>query len=130
MKKLTKNVYGKLFGDKGYLSKALCDLLFQDGIQLITKIKKNMKNTLIPIRDKILLRHRAIIETVNDELKNISQIEHTRHRSEYSFFINIVSGLIAYQLKPKKPSLNITEDIDFDQNTDSHPLFLLCAYHT
>lgn len=127
MKKLTKNVYGKLFGDKGYLSKALCDLLFQDGIQLITKIKKNMKNTLIPIRDKILLRHRAIIETVNDELKNISQIEHTRHRSEYSFFINIVSGLIAYQLKPKKPSLNITEDIDFDQNTDSHPLFLLCA---
>ena len=55
--------------------KTLCDLLFQDGIQLITKIKKNMKNTLIPIRDKILLRHRAIIETVNDELKNISQID-------------------------------------------------------
>ena len=55
--------------------KTLCDLLFQDGIQLITKIKKNMKNTLIPIRDKILLRHRAIVETVNDELKNISQID-------------------------------------------------------
>ena len=127
MKRLTKNVYGKLFGDKGYLSKALSDLLFQDGIQLITKIKKNMKNTLIPIRDKILLRHRAIIETVNDELKNISQIEHTRHRSEFGFFVNLVSGLIAYQLKPKKPSLNITEDLDFDQKTESYPLFLNCA---
>lgn len=76
MKKLTKDVYGKLFGAKGYLSKALSDLLFQDGIQLITKIKKNMKNILMPMRDKILLRHKAIIETVNDELKNISQIEH------------------------------------------------------
>ncbi len=127
MKRLTKNVFGKLFGDKGYLSKALSDLLFQDGIQLITKIKKNMKNTLIPIRDKILLRHRAIIETVNDELKNISQIEHTRHRSEFGFFINLVSGLIAYQLKPKKPSLNITEDLHFDQKTESYPLFLDCA---
>ena len=63
---------------------------------VITKIKKNIKITLIPIRDKILLCHRAIIETGNDELKNISQIEHTRHRSQFGFFINLVSGLIAH----------------------------------
>jgi hypothetical protein len=127
MKKMTKNVFGKLFGDKGYLSQALSELLFQDGIQLVTKLKKNMKNILMPLRDKILLRHRAIIETVNDELKNISQIEHTRHRSEINFFINLVSGLIAYQLKPKKPSLNITEQFNQNQKSNGNHLFLNCA---
>ena len=57
--------------------------------------------------DKILLRKRAIIETANDQLKNIIQLEHTRHRSVWNFMVNILSSLIAYSLQPKKPSLNL-----------------------
>jgi hypothetical protein len=53
------------------------------------------------------LRGRSIIETINDQLKNISQIEHSRHRSVANFFVNLLSGLIAYCLQPKKPSLNL-----------------------
>ncbi|MBR8715146.1 IS982 family transposase IS195 [Porphyromonas levii] len=74
---------------------------------MITKIKKNMKNSLMSLYDKILLRKRAIIETVNDLLKNVCQIEHTRHRCVNKFVVNLVSGLIAYNLMPKKPQLNL-----------------------
>jgi len=101
------NIFGKLFGDKGYICKSLFEQLFIDGIHLITKIRKNMKNSLMLIQDKITLKKRAIIETVNDELKNICQIEHTRHRSFENFLTNLLSGLIAYSFFPKKPSLNI-----------------------
>ena len=93
---MTRRIWGKLFGDKGYISQPLFDLLFQQGLQLITKIKKNMKNKLMPMTDKILLRKRALIETVNDPLKNISQIEHTRHRSLTGFMLNLLGGLVAY----------------------------------
>ena len=107
VKSMTKDLFGKLFGDKGYLSKALFDTLFQDGIQLITKLKKNMKNHIMTLKDKLLLRKRAVIETVNDELKNHCQIEHSRHRSMNGFFFNIMAALTAYSFFPKKPSLNI-----------------------
>ena len=66
-----------------------------------------MKNSLMNLYDKILLRKRAVIETVNDELKNICQIEHTRHRSVDNFAINLLAELIAYNLLPKKPGMNI-----------------------
>lgn len=105
--KFHKKVFGKLVGDKGYLCKNLFEQLFIDGIHLITKIRKNMKNSLMHIHDKILLRKRGIIETVNDELKNICQIEHNRHRSFENFLTNLLSGLIAYSFFPKKPSLNL-----------------------
>lgn len=72
---MTHGIIGKLFGDKGYSSQKLFDELFERGLQLITKLKKNMKNKLMPLRDKRLLRKRSIIETINDQLKNISQIE-------------------------------------------------------
>jgi len=104
---LVKNLIGKLVGDKGYISQALFEQLYQQGLQLITKIKKNMKNKLMSVADKLLLRKRAIIESVNDQLKNISQIEHTRHRSVWNFAVNILSGLCAYILQPKKPSINL-----------------------
>lgn len=112
--KLTKDLFGKLVGDKGYISQKLFDSLFSRGIQLITKVKKNMKNKLMLLTDKLLLRKRAIIETVNDHLKNICQIEHSRHRSVYNFMVNVVAGLIAYSFLPKKPSLrfNATRLID------------------
>ena len=108
---LHKRIFGKLFGDKGYISKDLFEQLFIDGVHLITKIKKNMKNSLMLLQDKITLRKRALIETVNDELKNICQVEHTRHRSFDNFVTNLLSGLIAYSFFDKKPSINLQEDI-------------------
>ena len=80
-------------------------MLCVDGIQLITSIRNNMKNSLMEMSDKILLRKRSVIETVNDELKNICQVEHSRHRSVASFMTNLVAGIIAYNFLPKKPSL-------------------------
>ena len=112
---LVKGIFGKLFGDKGYIAKALFAELFECGIQLITKLKKKMKNRLMSLTDKALLRKRAIIESIIDQLKNISQtcselvesIEHTRHRSLANFMVNLLSGLVAYCHKAKKPSLHI-----------------------
>jgi len=104
---LVKFLAGKLFGDKGYISQALFEKLYQQGLQLVTRLKSNMQNKLMPLIDKLLLRKRALIETVNDQLKNISQIEHTRHRSIWNFMANILGALVAYALQPKKPSLNL-----------------------
>ena len=107
--KLAAHLFGKLFGDKGYISKKLFEALFNaTGLHLLTKLRKNMKNALISLDDKLLLRKRAIIESINDQLKNISQIEHTRHRSPLNFLVNLFAGLIAYCLQPKKPSLGIS----------------------
>lgn len=105
--KLVRKLFGKVFGDKGYISQALYDLLRQTfGIQLVTKLRSNAKNQLpMPLMDRILLRRRAIVESVIDQLKNISQIEHSRHRSVTSFLVNLLCGLIAYARQPKKPSL-------------------------
>ncbi len=105
---LCKRLFGKLIADRGYISQPLFEQLLETfNLQLITRIKKNMKNRLMPLIDKILLRKRAIIESVMDQLKNISQIEHTRHRSPINAFVNIIAGLIAYCHQPKKPSLGI-----------------------
>jgi len=102
---LTAKLWGRLFGDKGYPSAKLFKQLFDHGLQLITKIRKNMKNKLMVLSDKLMLRKRAIIETINDQLKNISQIEHSRHRSLTGFMLNVVAGLVAYCHQPKKPSI-------------------------
>ena len=104
---LVKGLFGKLFGDKGYVSRPLFEALYDEGVQLITRLKTTMKNRLVSMFDKIMLRKRAIIESVVDQLKNISQIEHTRHRSVANCFVNLLSGLIAYTWREKKPSLNI-----------------------
>jgi hypothetical protein len=105
---LCKDLFGKLIGDRGYISQALFEQLMETfNIQLVTRIKKNMQNRLMPLVDKLLLRKRAIIESVVDQLKNISQIEHTRHRSPINCFINILAGLISYCHQPKKPALNL-----------------------
>ena len=104
---LTRRLFGKLFGDKGYISAELFAELWDRGLQLITHIRHNMTNRLMPLVDKILLRKRSLIETVNDQLKNISQIEHTRHRSPTNFLVNLVAGLIQYTHQPKKPSLRL-----------------------
>lgn len=106
---LSDKLFGKLFGDKGYISRALFERLFARGLRLVTRVRKNMKNNLMPLWDKLLLRKRALIETVVDQLKNISQIEHSRHRSVINYFADIIAGLIAYTFQDKLPSLNLRE---------------------
>ena len=109
-------IYGKLVGDKGYIGKHLFERLFVDGIQLITKLKSNMRGALMSVSDKLLLRKRAIIETVNDELKNIAQVEHSRHRSFDNFVVNLLGAITAYCYFPKKPSIRVqTVDISKDR---------------
>ena len=103
---LAKSLFGKLFGDKGYISQPLFDQLLAQGLELITPRRKNMKQRTLPLEDQLRLRQRSIIETINDQLKNISQIEHTRHRSVANFLVNLLCGLIAYCHQRKKPSLH------------------------
>ena len=108
---LSKGIVGKLFGDKGYISEKIMKKLLEQGLQLFTTLKSNMKQKLMPLKDKIFLRKRSIIETVNDQLKNISQIEHTRHRSVGNFLVNLLSGIVAYTHQPKKPSLKYDNNL-------------------
>jgi hypothetical protein len=108
---MTKDLFGKLFGDKGYLSQALFEELYERGLELITSLRKNMRGQLMLLSDRLLLRKRFIIETITDQLKNISQIEHTRHRSPTNFAVNLLAGLIAYTHQPKKPSILLPEKI-------------------
>lgn len=105
-------IYGKLVGDKGYIGKNLFQRLFVDGIQLITKLKSNMKGALMSVSDKLLLRKRAIIETVNDELKNIAQVEHSRHRSFENFIVNMLGAIAAYCVFSKKPCIHVQRTLD------------------
>lgn len=105
---LSKGVFGKLFGDKGYISSDLGKRLLKHGLELFTNIRANMKQKLMSLTDKILLRKRSLIETVNDQLKNISQIEHTRHRSASNFLVNMLGGIAAYCHQQKKPSLKFS----------------------
>lgn len=106
---LLKNIWGKLYGDKGYVSRKLSDVLFDDGIHFITGLRSNMKNILMPLYDKIMLRKRSIIETINDQLKNICIVEHSRHRSFHNFINNILAALAAYSFLPKKPTVKFYE---------------------
>jgi hypothetical protein len=102
---MTREIFGRLFGDKGYISKALSDTLFGNGIQLITQVRRNMKTVALSNEERILLRKRSVIETVNDQLKNICQAEHTRHRSISGFLLNLMSAIAAYSFADKKPSI-------------------------
>ena len=107
---LTQGLTGKLIGDRGYISSKLFHVLWERGLHLVTKIRKSMHNKLMPLVDKLLLRKRAIIETINDQIKNIQQIEHTRHRSVVNAMVNVLAALVAYTHQPRKPSLNISKN--------------------
>jgi hypothetical protein len=118
---LAQKLFGKLFGDKGYISADLFTQLWEHGLQLITNLRRNMAARIMPLVDKILLRKRSLIETVNDQLKNISQIEHTRHRSVANFMVNLVAGLIQYTHQPKKPALHLNQNQRYALNALSPP---------
>lgn len=117
---ITKRLCGKIYGDKGYISQSLFEDLFERGLQLFTTLRKNMKPKVLPLFDKLMLRKRSIIETINDQLKNISQVEHTRHRSTCGFIVNLLSGLIAYTHQLKKPAVKFAkhEMNTIDQKTN------------
>jgi hypothetical protein len=104
---LMKSVVGKVFGDAGYVSKDLAQHLATQGIELITTLKNNMRQVARSTFDRLLLRKRFLIETIHDQLKNQSQIEHARHRSLTHYVAHIIAGLIDYSYQAKKPSLNL-----------------------
>jgi len=104
---LLKDVFGKVFGDRGYISQELAEQLLEIGIQMVTKIKKNMKNKLMDLGDKWLLKKRGLVDSVIGQLKQICQIEHTRHRSPINCIINMIAGLVAYCMHPNKPSVKL-----------------------
>jgi hypothetical protein len=108
--KLARRLFGKLIGARGSISQALFAQLWAQGVHLITKLKKNMQPRLLPLRDKVLLRKRTLIETVNDQLKHICQLEHTRHRRLTNCFVNVLTALIAYTYQEKKPALPFTDN--------------------
>lgn len=105
---ITKQLSGLLFADKGYIKKELFSQLYAKGLKLVTGIKKGMKNQLFPLFEKLLLRKRSVIETVFDILKYHFDLEHTRHRSIPNAFVHLLSTLIAYCLKPSKPSIKLS----------------------
>ena len=107
VRRMARGLWGQLFGDRGYISRALHEALWAQGLALITLLRRNMKPRLMRVWDRLMLRKRFLIETVNDQLKNVSQIEHSRHRSLAGFMVNLVAGLIAYTFQPKKPSLGL-----------------------
>jgi hypothetical protein len=106
---LAQGLWGKLFGDRGYISQELFEQLWGTGVQLITKLKRNMRNKLLPLWDKLLLRKRALIESVGEQLKHVCQIGHTRHRSIPNAFVHTFGALVAYTWQERKPSLHLTE---------------------
>lgn len=106
---MVQRLRGKLIGDRGYISAPLTELLFEQGLHEVTRLRKNMKNRLMHLSDKFLVRKRAIIESIIDQLKNISQIEHSRHRSPTNFVVHLIAGLLAYSHQAKKPGLHLDQ---------------------
>ena len=111
MDTLTDKVFGKLYADKGYISQSLFGRLWDDGIHIVTGLRSNMKQRLMPIYDKIMLRKRSIIESVNDMLKNVAQLVHTRHRSVHNFLINMLAAMGAYCFFSTKPAVNFDYEV-------------------
>ena len=107
--KLMKGLTGLVAGDKGYVSKKVEGELQTQGLTLITKLKKNMKKKMRSAFEKFFLSQRNLIETVIEQLKSICHIEHTRHRSPLNFLVNLVGGLAAYSIKPRKPTIKTSK---------------------
>ena len=121
VEKLSRNIWGQLFGDKGYISKKLKNKLKERGIELITKLRKNMKKQLLPMMERIKLAQRSAIECTIDALKNQAYVEHSRHRSFGGMITNILSAIAAFHFQDRKPKPRF----DFPFLTQVEPKFLL-----
>jgi len=106
---MTRHLAGKLYGDKGYIGRELFHKLWRRGLHLITSIRRNMRNYLMPLADKVMLRKRFVIETLLDTLKSEMGLEHSRHRSVINAMVHVLSCLIAYAFRPGKPSISLTK---------------------
>ena len=108
---LTNKVFGKLYADKGYISQTLFGHLWDDGVHIVTGLRSNMKQRLMPLYDKIMLRKRSIIESINDMLKNVAQLVHSRHRSVHNFIMNLLAAMGAYCFFATKPDVNFEYEV-------------------
>ncbi len=106
---IASSLFGKLYADKGYIGKEFAQKMKDFGVDIVTKVRKNMKKVVHSDFDRVLLRKRALVETVFDELKNLCQIEHTRHRSLSNFAVNLIAGIVAYCLQPVKPRIALRD---------------------
>lgn len=108
---LTDRVFGKLYADKGYISQSLFGHLWDNGVHIVTGLRSNMKQRLMPLYDKIMLRKRSIIESINDMLKNVAQLVHSCHRSVHNFIMNLLAAMGAYCFFSTKPEVNFDYDM-------------------
>lgn len=106
LQKVFGDLKGTCYGDKGYLSK-LFDYFYQNGLKIVTKIRSNMKNVFMPLHEKVNLKKRAVIESVNDILMSVFDIEHTRHRNPINAIVNTFGALAAYGFYEQKPTVFI-----------------------
>ena len=104
---VARHLVGKLYADKGHIGRALFNKLWQRGLHLITSIRRNMRNHLTPMADKVMLRKRFVIETVLNILKREMGLEHSRHRSVMNAMVHVLSCLVAYAFRPGKPSISL-----------------------
>ena len=109
---IASNLFGTMYADKGYIGKEFVQKMKDKGIDLVTRVRKNMKEVMHSEFDQALLRKRSLVETVFDELKNLCQIEHTRHRSLMNFAVNLMAGIVAYCLQPVKPRIALWDSRD------------------
>jgi len=105
---MTRHLAGQLYADKGYIGHELFTQLWQRGLHLITGIRRNMRNYLMPLADTLMLRKRFVIETVLDPLKGDMGLEHSRHRSVINAMVHVLSCLVAYAFRPGKPAISLT----------------------
>ena len=109
---LTDRVFGKLYADKGYISQSLFGHLWDDGIHIVTGLRSNMKQRLMPFYDRMMLRKRSIIESINDMLKNVARLVHSRHRSVHNFLMNLLAAMGAYCFFATKPEVNFDFEVE------------------
>jgi hypothetical protein len=106
LQKIFDGLKSTCYGDKGYLSKPF-DYFYQNGLKIVTKIRSNMKNVSMRLDEKINLKKRAVIESVNDILMSVFDIEHTRPRSPVNAIMYTFGALAAYGFYEQKPTVFI-----------------------
>lgn len=104
MRRLLGKLFGKAYGDKGFISSKISEEFVEKGLHIITKVRSNMKNKLMTLEDKLMLMKRGVIECVFHLLSFICDIDHSRHRSPANAFTHLFSGIIAYTYFDKRPS--------------------------
>ena len=100
---LTKDLSGKLFGDKGYIGQKLAQELLHRGLILMTRVRSNMKSLPVSFLDKALLNGRNIAETIIGHIKEFSLLRLPKHRSVFNAFTHVTAAIIAYQIDPLPP---------------------------